>query len=248
MSKVVIITGAARGIGCATSERFLKEGYCVFMTDIDSLELSKVVDNYVTSGLDAHALSLDITQADEIDCAVQKIIDRRGRIDILVNIAGGSAGSHMNIEDVTEEEYDRIMALNIRGPFFCIKAAIPYLKKVQGCIVNTSSLSGRMGSKIWSPQYSTAKGAVISLTRNLANQLGPDGVRVNAVVPGFIDSGERVSSIWNSRDNSIILDKIALGRRGYPDEIADAVFFLSEKSARYITGVILDVDGGYISA
>jgi NAD(P)-dependent dehydrogenase (short-subunit alcohol dehydrogenase family) len=140
------------------------------------------------------------------------------------------------------------MDWNVRGTFFCTQAALPALKMQGGSIVNMSSMSGRVGLEIFSPQYSAAKAAIVGLTRNLASHLGVYGIRVNAIAPGFISSGERADTIWQSRDNTQVLDQIALHRRGTNAELADVGLFLASDQSRYMTGCIIDVNGGYITA
>ncbi len=170
-----------------------------------------------------------------------------GRLDVLVNNAGGSAYTPLRIAEVTEEHFDRVMAWNVRSTFFCIKAALPHLKVRGGSVVNMASISGRGGTELVSAQYSAAKAAVIGMTRNLARHLGPDGIRVNAIAPGFIKSSPRIEAIWATRDESKVLSQVPLRRRGESSEVADAALFLASDASRYVTGAVLDVNGGFFA-
>src|SRR5690606_31183408 len=138
------------------------------------------------------------------------------------------------------EHFDRVMEWNVRGTFFCIKAALPLLKVRGGSIVNMASIAGRAGTELVSPQYSASKAAIIGMTRNLARQLGPHQIRVNAIAPGFIKSGPRAEAIWKTRDESLVLNQVPLRRRGEPEEIGDAALFLASDLSRYTTGCIID--------
>jgi NAD(P)-dependent dehydrogenase (short-subunit alcohol dehydrogenase family) len=140
------------------------------------------------------------------------------------------------------------MNWNVRSTFFCCKTALPYLRESKGVIVNMASISGRSGWELLSPQYSAAKAAIIGLTRSLAKHLGPDGIRVNAVAPGFIKSGERAEKVWQSRNEQDVLKLVPLRERGEMEDISNAIIFLSSDASKYITGAILDINGGFVTA
>jgi len=131
--------------------------------------------------------------------------------------------------------------------FFCIKAALPELKKSKGSVINMASIAGRAGFDLVSPQYSAAKAGIIGMTRNLAKHLGPDGARVNVIAPGFMRSGPRAEGIWQTRNNDEVLKQVALRDRGHIEDIANAALFLASDQSKYMTGAVLDVNGGFLA-
>ena len=193
------------------------------------------------------AVAGNVAVVQDVETMVGAAVTAFGRLDILVNNAGGSAQTPLRIEDVTEEHFDRVMAWNVRGSFFCAKAALPHLKVRGGSIINMASISGRGGTELVSPQYSAAKAAIIGMTRNLARHLGPHGIRVNAIAPGFIKSSPRVEAIWRTRNEAEVLKTVPLGRRGEMDDIAQAALFLASEASGYVTGAVLDVNGGFFA-
>jgi NAD(P)-dependent dehydrogenase (short-subunit alcohol dehydrogenase family) len=245
--RVALVTGGARGLGLAIAETLAREGARIVISDLDSGALEQAVSKFKDAALDVSMVTGNVAIVADCERMVQCALDNYGRLDILVNNAGGSAYTPTKLEDVTEEDFDKVMNWNVRGTFFCTKVALPALKKEGGSVINLTSMSGRTGAEIFSPQYSAAKAAIIGLTRNMAKQLGPHGIRVNAVAPGFVRAGERAEAIWQSRDNSAILNQIALRRRGVETELADVALFLASEQSRYMTGCILDVNGGYMT-
>ncbi len=201
----------------------------------------------IGSGAEAIAVGGNVAVVADVEAMVGAAVAAFGRLDILVNNAGGSAQTPLRIEEVTEEHYDRVMAWNVRGTFFCTKAALPPLKVRGGSIINMASIAGRGGTELVSPQYSAAKGAVLGLTRNLAKHLGPYGIRVNAIAPGFIKSGPRAEAIWRTRNETEVLQAVALRRRGELGEIGEVALFLASDASSYITGAVLDVNGGFFA-
>jgi NAD(P)-dependent dehydrogenase (short-subunit alcohol dehydrogenase family) len=244
--RVAIVTGAARGLGLSMAEHLGAQGARVVICDLDGPACEDARAGLQAQGIDAHAATCNVAVAAEVDALMQACIDRYGRLDILVNNAGGSAHTPLRIEDVTEEHFDRVMDWNVRGTFLCIRRALPHLKVRGGSIVNISSIAGRSGTELVSPQYSAAKAAIVGLTRNLAKHLGPHGIRVNAIAPGFIKSGARVEAVWKTRDESTVLNAVALRRRGEMPEIGQAALFLASDMSSYITGAVLDVNGGFM--
>jgi NAD(P)-dependent dehydrogenase (short-subunit alcohol dehydrogenase family) len=195
----------------------------------------------------AFGLVADLSDVPQVAAMMAEAHARLGRLDVLVNNAGGSAYTPPDLEDVSESDFDRVMGWNVKSTFFCTKAAIPRFRaQGGGAIVNMSAISGRAGTELLPPQYSAAKAAVIGLTRNLARHFGPEGIRVNTVAPGFIRSGPRVEAIWNARDPEKVLATIPLRRRGEMSEVAQAVLFLASDAAAYVTGAVLDVNGGFL--
>jgi 3-oxoacyl-[acyl-carrier protein] reductase len=245
--RVALVTGGARGLGLAIAQSLAVEGSKVVISDLDGDALAQAVAAFKDAGQDVSAVTGNVAVVADCERMVRAAVAGYGRLDVLVNNAGGSANTPTKMDDVTEEEYDKVMNWNVRGTFFCTKAALPALRVQGGSIINLTSMSGRAGVEIFSPQYSAAKAAIIGLTRNMAKHLGPDGIRVNAIAPGFVRAGERAEAIWRKRDNSAILNQVALRRRGVETELADVALFLASEQSRYMTGTILDVNGGYLT-
>jgi 3-oxoacyl-[acyl-carrier protein] reductase len=243
--KVAIVTGAARGIGLAVASTFLAHGARVVLADMDREALEQAVKRLGRPDA-AIAAQADVAAVPDVEAMVAACIRTFGRLDVLVNNAGGSARTPLRIEDVTEEHFDRVMAWNVRSTFFCIKAALPHLRAAGGgSIINMGSIAGRGGTELVSPQYSAAKAAVIGMTRNLARHLGPDGIRVNVIAPGFILSGPRIEEIWRTRDKAAVLKQVPLRRLGELADLTDVALFLASDASRYMTGAVLDVNGGF---
>jgi NAD(P)-dependent dehydrogenase (short-subunit alcohol dehydrogenase family) len=246
-NRIALVTGGARGLGLAIAQALAREGAKLVISDLDGDALEHAISGLRGAGHEAVSVIGNVAVVADCERMIQSALDSYGRLDVLVNNAGGSAYTPTKLEDVTEEDYDKVMDWNVRGTFFCTKVALPALKVKGGAVINLTSMSGRAGAEIFSPQYSAAKAAIIGLTRNMAKQLGPHGIRVNAIAPGFVRAGERAEEIWRMRDNSAILNQIALRRRGVEAELADVALFLASEQSRYMTGCILDVNGGYLT-
>jgi 3-oxoacyl-[acyl-carrier protein] reductase len=244
--RVAIVTGAARGIGHAIASTFIAHGGRVVLADVDGEELEAAAQRLGRPGA-AIAVKADVAVVADIDAMVNACMQAFGRLDVLVNNAGGSARTPLRIDEVTEEHFDRVMAWNVRSTFFCIKAAVPHLRARGGSIINMGSIAGRGGTELVSPQYSAAKAAIIGMTRNLARHLGPDGIRVNVIAPGFIMSGPRIAEIWRNRNEAEVLKQVPLGRLGQLGDVTDVALFLASDASRYMTGAVLDVNGGFFA-
>jgi NAD(P)-dependent dehydrogenase (short-subunit alcohol dehydrogenase family) len=246
--KVALVTGAARGLGLNIAETLGRNGAKVVIADLDADGLREAEAQLRAAGIDARTATGNVASVPDVQGMVGATMSAFGRLDVLVNNAGGSAHTPLKIEDVEEEHFDRVMGWNVRGTFFCIKVALPHLKVRGGSIVNMASIAGRAGTELVSPQYSASKGAIIAMTRNLARHLGPHGIRVNAIAPGFIKSGPRAEAIWQKRDESQVLNQVPLRRRGEMDEIGQAALFLASDQSSYTTGAVIDVNGGFMTA
>ena len=244
--KVALVTGAARGIGHAIASTFVAHGARVVVADMDGEALEEAVKQLGRPDV-AIAVKADVAVVSDVEAMVAACVRAFGRLDVLVNNAGGSARTPLRIEDVTELHFDRVMAWNVRSTFFCIKAALPHLRTRGGSIINMGSIAGRGGTELVSPQYSAAKAAIIGMTRNLARHLGPDGIRVNVLAPGFIKSGPRIEEIWRNRDEAEVLKQVPLRRRGELADVTDVALFLASDASRYVTGAVLDVNGGFFA-
>lgn len=247
--RVAIVTGAARGLGLAIAEAIAHAGAELALVDLDGQELDRAVEQLgssVETRVSAHAV--DVSDVAAVRSLVEAVAAEHGRIDALVNNAGGSAHTPLRLEELQEEHYERVFDWNVKSALFCTQAALPHLRdSPHGSVVNVASISGRAGNPLFSPQYSAAKGAIIALTHNLAHHLGPDGIRVNAVAPGFIRSGPRAEGIWRSRDTEALQASIPLRRRGEVQEIASATLFLLGEESSYVSGQVLDVNGGWVA-
>ncbi|MFC5946861.1 SDR family NAD(P)-dependent oxidoreductase [Pseudonocardia lutea] len=238
--EVALVTGAASGIGRATAERLAAEGATVVLADLDSAVLDDAVDEVVAKGGTAHGLRLDVTVEQEWADAVGWIAAQLDRLDILVNNAG--VGDLRTIEDTTLEGYVAVTNVLQTGVFLGMKAAGPLLKAARGAVVNVSSMFGLVGGAGLSPAYHGAKGAVRTMTKGVAVNWGPDGVRVNSVHPGFI-----ATPMLEGADKAALGAGLPLRRVGSAEEVAAAIAFLASSEAAYITGVELSVDGGYVA-
>jgi len=239
--KVAVVTGAARGIGLAISKKFLEEGYRIAILDIDQKTLSQTMkQDFDTNNV--LGLECDVSEPDQVDQSVNRVVDHFGRIDVLVNNAGIAEFKPML--ETTYEEWSRILAVNLNGPFICSQACAPImLKNEGGSIVNIASISGLRASTL-RIAYGTSKAALMHLTKQQAAELGNIGIRVNAIAPGPVDTA-MAKKVHTADIRSDYHDVIPLNRYGLEEEIADAVWFLCSDSASYINGQIIAADGGF---
>lgn len=234
---VVLVTGAARGIGLATSRLFSDAGWHVVMVDVDGQELETA---HLTVS-NATARVADISDPDQVVQVIQDVNARHEGLDALINNAG--VADFGPIEDTDFPRWRQVMQTNLDGVFLCSQAAIPLLKARQGAIVNIASISGLRASTL-RVAYGTSKAAVIQLTRQQAAEMGEFNVRANCVCPGPVRT--KLAMAVHSQDIiDAYHDAIPLNRYGTETEIAEAIFFLSSKKASYITGQVLAVDGGF---
>ena len=241
--KVAIITGAGAGIGKATAFLFANEGAKVICNSLSD-SARNVVDKIKTSGGDAAFIQADVAIEDQAKKIISESIERYGRIDILFNNAGIVLGGA--IDTISTEDWDRTMAINVRGIYLVSKYAIPYLKKTQGVIINNASSVAFKGVKDRAA-YTASKGAVLSMTRAMAMDYLEDKIRVNAICPGTTDTPSLVQRIRNKGGNyeevrQQYIARQRIGRLGTPEEIAEGVLFLVLNE--FCTGVSLLVDGG----
>jgi NAD(P)-dependent dehydrogenase (short-subunit alcohol dehydrogenase family) len=242
--KVALVTGAARGIGLATATRFLEDGWHVAMLDILGDALRSAVD--ALDRADATlALEADVSDASAVQAAVQQSQQRFGRIDALVNNAGIAV--FKPLLDVTLEEWQRVLAVNLTGPFLMTQAVAPIMRdRGGGAIVNITSISGLRASTL-RVAYGTSKAGLAHLTKQQAAELGEYGIRVNAVAPGPVDTA-MAKAVHTPAIRADYHDHIPLNRYGLETELANAICFLCSHQAGYITGQVLAVDGGFDAA
>ena len=239
--KVAVVTGAARGIGLAISKKFLEEGYRIAILDNDQKTLSQTMKLFFDTN-NILGLECDVAEPDQVDQSVNRVVDHFGRIDVLVNNAGIAEFKPML--ETTYEEWSRILAVNLNGPFICTQACTPFmLKNEGGSIVNIASISGLRASTL-RIAYGTSKAALMHLTKQQAAELGNKGIRVNAIAPGPVDTA-MAKKVHTADIRSDYHDVIPLNRYGLEEEIADAVWFLCSDSASYINGQIIAADGGF---
>jgi NAD(P)-dependent dehydrogenase (short-subunit alcohol dehydrogenase family) len=242
--KVALVTGAARGIGLATARRFLDEGWRVALLDIEAELLRSAVASlgHADSTL---ALHCDVADAVQVAKAMDQLASRFGRLDALINNAGVAVFAPLL--ETSDEDWNRILAVNLSGPFICTKAAVPLLRDAgHGAVVNITSISAVRASTLRSA-YGTSKAGLAHLTKQLAVELASLGIRVNAVAPGPVDTA-MAKAVHTAEIRADYHDAIPLNRYGLEEELAEAIFFLSGERSSYITGQILAVDGGFDAA
>ena len=241
--RVAIVTGAARGIGKAIAWVFVREGASVALVDVEKTGLETLQMEIGRKGGQAVAIPCDVSKASEVKQMVDHVQRTLGRIDILVNNAGIIRRG--TIETVTEEDWDRVMEVNLKGPFNCSKAVVEIMKRQgYGKIVNVSSIAGKMGDITSAPGYGPSKAGMDALTKSLARQLAAYGIHVNGVAPHAIET--EMSAEWSREKRKAIIDAIPLKRLGKPEDVAEAVLFLASDTASFITGEIIDVNGGFL--
>lgn len=247
-NRVAIVTGAAQGIGKVTALLLAERGAHVSCWDIKGDLVKQTAVEIEAQGSRALGLETDVTDPKHVERSTQETMDAFGRIDILVNVAGGSMGAPPGIADLTAEDWDRVINLNLRAPFLTCKAVAGTMKKQGwGRIVNISSGAGRSVTRTGILPYAAGKAGLLGLTRQLAVDLAPHGVNVNAIAPGSINShlnDDHIDTEGGQQDPSR-LTTIPIGRFGVSEEIAAAVAFLASEDASYVVGQTLCVDGGH---
>jgi NAD(P)-dependent dehydrogenase (short-subunit alcohol dehydrogenase family) len=248
--KVAVITGGSSGFGLATAEVFAREGARVVITARKEAKGNQAAKKIKEStGVDVSFFACDVSREKEVAHLVRKILDAHNKIDIWMNNAG--ILTRKNFEEITEGEWDKIMATNLKGVFFCCKHVIPSMvKNGGGSIVNTSSHVSLVG-KSDTPLYSASKGGVTALSRSLAMRYGKNNIRVNCICPGWIVTDMNRETIEKASDPEKkyqeIVSKYPLGRLGTPMDVAYAALYFASDESQWVTGVALAVDGGYIA-
>lgn len=238
LAKVVLVTGGSRGIGKAVCEKFAAEGYSVAV----NYEKSEEKANALAEKIGGKAYRADVSDYGEVCAMFDKIEAELGEISVLVNNAGISAFGLF--QDCSDEEWERIFGVNVKGVFNCSKRAVGnMLKNQSGSIVNISSIWGITGGSC-ECHYSATKAAVIGYTKAMAKELGPSGIRVNCVAPGAVDTD--MNARFTKEDMEAVAEEAALGYIAKPKEIAEAVFFAASEKASYMTGAVLNINGGSV--
>ena len=243
--RVAIVTGGGRGIGQGICFRFADEGAKVAIFDVIPVEAKEVAKEIVKSGGMALALKVDITKASEIEKAVKEVVAKFGKVDILVNNAGITRPS--KVADMTDEVWDSVVEVNLKGVFLCCRAVIPHMKAQKyGKIVSVASILAQRGGPYYA-HYGATKAGVVSFTQSLATELGRHNINVNAIGPGIIDTPMAAGDVESELQQRLI-KRIPLRRIGTPRDIANAALFLASDEAAYITGQCLYVCGGWSAA
>lgn len=242
-NKIAIVTGGAQGIGKSTVEKFLIEGATVLIWDVDDSKGSKFVNDLSTQGFKTKFMKVNVAKFDEVDKAINEIINEYGRVDILVNNAGILRDG--TLVKMTPEQWQQVIDVNLTGVFNCTKAVAPHMiEKQYGKIINATSVVGLYGN-FGQTNYVATKAGVIGMTKVWARELGRKGINVNAIAPGFIAT-EMVTSM-PEKVITMMKEKTPLGRLGKPEDIANAYCFLASEEASFINGTVLSVDGGVIT-
>jgi 3-oxoacyl-[acyl-carrier protein] reductase len=238
--KVSIITGAGRGIGKATALKFASEGARVVVCDVDNQAISETVSEIEAMGREAIGFKVDVTNHDQIREMVEGVMNKWGRVDVLVNNAGIVMDS--TLKKMTEDQFDKVIEINLKGTYNCTRAVVDImLEQSSGVILNASSVVGLYGN-FGQTNYAASKFGVIGMAKTWARELGKKGIRANAVCPGFI-----ATPILNSMPEKVIEameQKVPLGRLGKPEEIANTYAWLASDEASYINGAVIEVSGG----
>jgi len=245
LNPVALVTGGGNGIGRAVAHRLARAGMRVVVADCDGAAARQVRNEVAEADGNAEAMALDVTAAAEVKVAVGSIAQRLGRIDVLINVAGGSFYTK-RIEEFTWAEWRKVIDVNLKGPFLVCREVAPIMKRQKsGRILNTASNYAVTGSALRAP-YSAAKAGIIAFTKSLALELAPDGIRVNAVAPGPTDTlrvmeretPEARVARWHSQ--------IPLGRTGKPEDVAELYYFLTTAESAAITGQVFHCNGGLL--
>ena len=240
--KVAIITGGAQGIGKAMVEVIAQSGTAVVVADMNLEEAQKTATEYHSPENPCIAVGLDITDSQQVSEAVGHLIKEWGRVDVLINNAGITRDSLLM--RMKEEDWNRVMDVNLKGVFYCTRAVLPtMIRQRRGSIVNIASIVGVMGNA-GQANYAASKAAVIGFTKSVAREYASRGIRVNAVAPGFIDTAMTQALSEDVRDR--LLKQIPLARLGTDRDVAHAVRFLISDEAAYVTGHVLHVNGGML--
>ena len=241
--KVVLITGGTRGIGKSIAEKFAKEGYNLVLNYVSNNTQVKELDDYFKNfGVEVLIVKADVSNFEECESMVKQAIDKFSRIDVLVNNAGITKDGLIAM--MKEESFDKVIDVNLKGTFNVTRNVVPYMiKKKSGNIVNISSVVGIAGNA-GQTNYSASKAGIIGFSKSLAKELSARNIRVNAVAPGFIDTD--MTNVLSDKVKESIYSQIPLKRMGNANEVANVVYFLANEESSYVTGQVINVDGGMV--
>jgi NAD(P)-dependent dehydrogenase (short-subunit alcohol dehydrogenase family) len=247
--KVALVTGGASGIGRATALTFAREGAKLVVADMNEEGGQQTVHTITENGGKATFVQVDVSQATAVEAMISKAVETYGRVDCAHNNAGIGSRPRAPLHECTEETWDRVLGINLKGVWLCMKyEIIQMLTQGRGTIVNTASIMGLVGSWSGTAAYNASKHGVVGLTKTAALEYATSGIRVNAVCPGYIQTpliAEALTS--NPALEAQIVARHPVGRMGKPDEIAEAVVWLCSDAASFVTGHTMTVDGGYVA-
>lgn len=245
--RTAVVTGGAGGLGRAVCEGFAAEDAAVAVVDVSADAVGEAVDAVRSLGATVEGYLVDVSDRSAVEALMSSVSSDLGGPHVLVNLAGGSLGTPRDLDDIEPEHVDLVLDVNVKGTFYCCQAAMPHMVAAGGgAIVNTSSIGGRQPSPVTGVPYAAAKAAVVGLTKRLAKEVGAQGVRVNAVAPGLFLTG-RLQGMFDAmaeQERREVLDAIPLHRMPELREAVDPVLFLASDESSYITGAVLDVNGG----
>ena len=241
--QVVFVTGGTRGIGKAIALKYAENGYIIVINYVsDKTNVDEIKKEFSKYGVESLVVKADVSKAEEVDRAVKQAIDKFGKIDVLVNNAGITRDTLLM--RMKEEDFDKVIEINLKGTFLVTKAVTPYMmKKRNGKIINLSSVVGVTGNAGQS-NYSASKAGIIGFTKSIAKELASRNIRANAVAPGFIDTD--MTSVLSEDIKANINAQIPMKRMGTAREIANVVYFLGNEESSYITGQVINIDGGMV--
>jgi 3-oxoacyl-[acyl-carrier protein] reductase len=244
--RVALVTGSGSGIGRAIALAMAASGARVVLADIDLLAATSAAREIIAQGGQAVPVACDVTDPERIQLAVSTAVEHFRCLHILVNNAGISP--RCEFEDISLKDWNRVLAINLTGPFLFCQAALPHLRQAgsHGRIINIGSLAGQTGGIAVGAHYSASKGGLLVLTRQLAKLLAPDRVTVNAISPGTTDTA--LTQAWDEETRQALVRQIPLGRMAQPTDIASLAVFLASDAASFITGATLNVNGGLFIA
>lgn len=242
MKKTALITGASGGIGSAAAVALASEGFRVALCYNSNEKAVRTLAAKLNKVTDTVVCKADVSVREEAEKAFEDAAEEFGGVSVLVNCAGIS--QQKLFTDITEEDFDRMMAVNVKGVFNCCQVALPFmLKNKRGKIINVSSMWGVSGASC-EVHYSASKAAVIGLTKALARELAPSNIQVNCIAPGVIDT--KMNSCFSSDELKALKEEIPLGRFGKPEEVASLIAFLASENSDYITAQVIGIDGAFI--
>lgn len=241
LGKTAIVTGGGKGLGWSIAERLARDGANVAITDIDGKSATQKAQLIEQMNRGAMAIEMDVSRWGQVKAMVEKVVRKFNRIDILINNAG-ILGPYLPVTDYPEEDWDRVIEVNLKGTFLCCKAVLPVMKaQSYGKVVNLASVAGKDGNANMSA-YAVTKAAIICLTKTLGKEMAPYNVFVNCVAPALIQT--EMAREMTREQRALLTSKIPLGRLGRPEEVAAVVKFLVSDEASFVTGQCYDISGG----
>jgi 3-oxoacyl-[acyl-carrier protein] reductase len=238
--RIALITGGAQGIGRAIAQELAAAGAVLALADVNEAKLAETVAEFASAGVQAHAFIINVSSQESIEAGAKAVLEKFGKVEILINNAGVTRDNLML--RMKRADWDLVLSINLTGAFVLTQALLsPMLKNRWGRIVNIASVVGRAG-QAGQVNYSASKAGLIGFTRSLAREVASRGITVNAVAPGYIETP--MTAVLNEQQNAAMMATIPMGRRGTPQDVAKAVKFLASDESSYITGHVLDVNGG----